>query len=167
MLTPYGVEGGGIYSLSRELMQTEGKATLFIDLLPDLGLKQIQEKLDKPRGKNSLSNHLRKVLNLDGAKFVLLKEKASSEELQDNAKLAFAIKNLRLELWRPRPIDEAISTIGGVKFENLDENLMLESIPGFYVIGEMLDWEAPTGGYLLQGCFSTAFAAVKGITENK
>lgn len=168
MLTPYGVEGGAFYAISRfirEKINIYTKATILIDLKPDLELSIVKEKLNKPRGKNSLSNHLRKQLKITGTAFILLKELTSKDDFLDMNVLAERIKSLELTLNKTRPLDESISTAGGVSFNEVDNSLMLKKIPGLYVIGEMLDWEAPTGGYLLQGCFSTAFRAVKGITK--
>ena len=166
MITPYGVEGGLIYSLS-SLIQKQIKekktASLSIDLLPDHYLTQVEKELLSSRGKNSISNFLRKKLNISGAKFLLLKECTTKEEFNSPLLLAKKIKELTITLNNSRPIDEAISTAGGINFSELDDSLMIKSLPDFYVIGEMVNWEAPTGGYLLQGCFSTAFWAVSSI----
>ncbi|PHO05045.1 aminoacetone oxidase family FAD-binding enzyme [Rhodobacteraceae bacterium 4F10] len=143
-----GVEGGGIYAVSRRLR--EG-ADLTVDLLPDLGEQAIRQRLSKPRGKASLANHLRKVLKLDPLKQALLMEFA--KPLPDD--LAPILKALPVRLSGPRPMDEAISTAGGVRFDALTDGLMLAETPGVFAAGEMLDWEAPTGGYLLTACIAT------------
>lgn len=169
MITEYGIEGVAVYSLSREIQEifnNSDSVTLYLDLTPDLVETEVLARLNKEKGKSSLSNHLRKTLSLKGSKFVLLKELTSKEEFSNFEKLARKIKRLPIKLTSARPIDEAISTIGGVNFSELDENLMLKKIPGTFVIGEMLDWEAPTGGYLLQGCYSTANWVSKYIKES-
>ncbi|PIK15227.1 TIGR03862 family flavoprotein [Halobacteriovorax sp. JY17] len=159
MITKYGIEGGGVYALS-SLIQgqiAERKtAIITLDLKPQLTEDEILEKINRPRKKNSLSNHLRKVLNLSKLSMKLLRELVSKDHFEDMAKLSKAIKNLPITLESARPLDEAISTSGGVRFSNLDKSLMLKGSKSIYLIGEMLDWEAPTGGYLLQGCFSMA-----------
>jgi uncharacterized flavoprotein (TIGR03862 family) len=166
LLTPYGVEGGGLYKFSalvREALNVGGPAQIFLDLLPDLSLEDVTRKIYKPKGKNSLSNHLRKKLKLSGLCFSLLKERTTQEEFNNLDHLAKKMKALPLNLICPRPLEESISTSGGIHFDNLDDSLMIKSLPGFFIAGEMLDWEAPTGGYLLQGCFSTAYKAAQGI----
>ncbi len=164
ILSQRGIEGGGIYALSRALR--EG-ATLTIDLMPDVPLEAIQARLAKPRGKASLGNHLRKTLRLSPAKQALLMECA--RPLPDD--IAPMIKALPIPLSGPRPIDEAISTAGGLKIDALDENLMLRTRPGTFVAGEMLDWEAPTGGYLVTACLATGrwagLAAAQWATNEK
>ena len=166
MLTPYGVEGGCLYQLSasvRETLHLEKFAQIYLDLLPDLSLEEVTRRIHKPKGKNSLSNHLRKKLKLSGLSFSLLKERTTLEEFNNLDLLAKKMKSLPLNLIRPRPLEESISTSGGIHFDNVDDFLMIKSLPGFFIAGEMLDWEAPTGGYLLQGCFSTAYKATQGI----
>lgn len=148
ILSERGIEGGGIYAISRPLRDG---AALTLDLMPDVPLASVRDKLSKPRGKTSLANHLRKTLRLDPARQALLMEFA--RPLPDD--LAPLIKALPIPLKEPRPIDEAISTRGGLKFSAVDENLMLKSRPGVFAAGEMLDWEAPTGGYLITGCLAT------------
>ncbi|MEP2530286.1 TIGR03862 family flavoprotein [Shimia sp.] len=143
-----GVEGGGIYAVSRLLRDGHG---LTIDLMPDLNEDDLRKRLARRRGKTSLSNHLRKTLRLDPVKQALLME--FGRPLPDD--LAPLIKALPVRLSGPRPMDEAISTAGGVPFSALDGTLMLASQPGVFAAGEMLDWEAPTGGYLLTGCLAT------------
>ena len=168
MLTIYGIEGTGIYALSTEMREEitkRGSAIITLDLIPDLNEEKIYEKLQKPRKKNSLTNHLRKCLNIDKNKLLLLQELLPKETLEDPYKLKSKIKNIKIDIQRTRPIDEAISTGGGISMETIDETFQLRSLPGFYVAGEMIDWEAPTGGYLLQGCFSIAHAVAKAVNQ--
>nr|WP_255596790.1 TIGR03862 family flavoprotein [Cognatishimia sp. MH4019] len=148
LLSERGLEGGGIYAVSRTVRDG---ATLQIDLLPDLSADQIRARLAKPRGKASLSNHLRKALRLDPAKQALLME--FGRPLPDD--LAPLLKALPIRHAGPRPMDEAISTAGGVPFTALNDDLMLKDARGVFCAGEMLDWEAPTGGYLITGCLAT------------
>ena len=151
-----------IYALSadlREQIASTGHAILRIDLTPERDPKSLAQALAKPRGSRSLANHLRSKANIEGVKAGLLHEIAAPSDLADPARLAAAIKNLPIRLLAPRPIEEAISTAGGVAFEALDERLMIRSLPGVFCAGEMLDWEAPTGGYLLSACFATGRAA--------
>ncbi|WP_166418054.1 TIGR03862 family flavoprotein [Cochlodiniinecator piscidefendens] len=149
-----GLEGGGIYAVSRALRLG---AALRIDLLPDVSLQDVEVRLAKPRGKNSLTNHLRKTLKLDPAKIALLRECANP--LPEGAALAGVIKSLPVALVGPRPIDEAISTAGGIHFDALTDDLMLKKLPGIFCAGEMLNWDAPTGGYLVTGCLATGRCA--------
>ncbi|KJZ19297.1 TIGR03862 family flavoprotein [Loktanella sp. S4079] len=148
VVSSQGIEGGGIYSLSKPLR--EG-APLTIDLLPDRSVDQIRRALAKPRGKMSQSNYLRKVLRLDPVRIALLSE--FGRPFPDD--LAPLIKKLPIRHAGPRPMDEAISTAGGVRFDALTDGLMLRARPGVFCAGEMLDWEAPTGGYLITGCLAT------------
>lgn len=145
-----GLEGGGLYPLSRAL---RAGAPLVIDLLPDRDIAWIEAALARPRGKSSLSNHLRKTLRLDPARLALLQEVA--RPLPRGAALAGLLKALPVPHSGPRPMDEAISTAGGIRWEGLDEGLQLTALPGVFAAGEMLDWEAPTGGYLLTACLAT------------
>ena len=168
VLTRTGVEGSLIYALSaqiREAINQQGSATVEIDLLPGKSLTDVQNALSKPRGARSMSKHLHSQLGIDGVKAGLLRELAPVEAFADPARLAQAVKRLPLTLIRPRPLDEAISTAGGVPFELLDERLMLKPLPGVFCAGEMLDWEAPTGGYLLTACFASGRAAGLGMVE--
>jgi len=168
VLTDTGVEGSLIYALSaqiREAINQQGSATVEIDLLPGKALGNVEKALRKPRGSRSMSRHLHSQLNLDGVKAALLRELAPSSAFADPALLAQAVKALPLTLKNPRPLDEAISTAGGVPFEVLDQRLMLTALPGIFCAGEMLDWEAPTGGYLLTGCFASGRAAGLGMLE--
>ncbi|WP_376781484.1 TIGR03862 family flavoprotein [Stutzerimonas nitrititolerans] len=166
VLTATGIEGSLVYALSadiRERINATGSATLLLDLLPDRSQAQIAGALARPRGSQSMAKHLHRQLKLDGAKAALLRELTAAETFQAPQALAAAIKALPIPLVRPRPLDEAISSAGGVPFEALDENLMLRQLPGVFCAGEMLDWEAPTGGYLLTACFATGRAAAEGV----
>lgn len=151
VISARGLEGGGIYAISRAVR--EG-GRLEIDLLPDLVADDVADRIAKPRGKTSFSNHLRKVLKLDAAKMALLMEFAAPLSKFPEV-LAQMIKGLPIAHSGLRPLDEAISTAGGIPFSALDENLMLHRMPGVFCAGEMLDWEAPTGGYLLTACLAT------------
>ena len=166
IISAYGIEGTGIYALSkylRESLEQNGSALLNIDLLPDLPLDKIVQRLHKPREKNSLSNFLRKQLNLSPSKLALLRELTAKSTFENPDLLALAIKKLSLTLTATRPIDEAISSAGGVSAKDLDSAFMLKKIPGVFCAGEMLDWDAPTGGYLLTGCFASGRAAGFGV----
>ncbi|MBI9071845.1 MAG: TIGR03862 family flavoprotein [Melioribacteraceae bacterium] len=168
MITSYGIEGGVIYHLSRYIrnkIEHEGFCTVYIDLKPDLSEAEILKRLSANRGKQSYTNFLRKKIKLSGAGFGLLKEATSKENMNEPKKLAAIIKKLPIVLTKPRPIEEAISTAGGIDFSEIDDKMMLKNLPGVFVCGEMLDWEAPTGGYLLQGCFSTGVFAADGIAR--
>jgi uncharacterized flavoprotein (TIGR03862 family) len=160
-----GVEGGLIYALSallRDAIETKGTATLHLDLAPDWDRARLLKELSHPRGRKSQSSHIQSRTGLKGVKMGLLRELTPAEDFADPAKLATAIKALPLKLTAPRPLAEAISTAGGVAFEALDEKLMIRSLPGVFCAGEMLDWEAPTGGYLLTACFASGRAAGAG-----
>jgi uncharacterized flavoprotein (TIGR03862 family) len=164
--TATGVEGSLIYAASallREEIRARGTATFDLDLLPAKSAAQVHAEASHPRGSRSLANHLKSRLGLEGIKLAILHEMLAKEELHDAARLAAAIKALPITLVAPRPIEEAISTAGGVRFETLDGNLMARELPGVFCAGEMLDWEAPTGGYLLAACFATGRAAARGV----
>lgn len=166
IITAHGIEGGLIYALSgalRDEIERNGQATLYLDLLPDFTLQHVQNQVTHPRGSRSLSSHLQSRLGLKGVKANLLREVLSAEQMQDATLLAHTIKALPLKLIAPRPLSEAISTAGGVTFEELNQSLMLKKMPGIFVAGEMLDWEAPTGGYLLSACFASGLAAGVGL----
>ena len=168
VITASGVEGSLIYALSapiREQINQHGTATIHLDLLPHKSLEQVAASLRKPRGSKSLSNHLRSQLGLDGVRAGLLRELSDAATFADVDRLAAAIKHLPLTLVRARPLDEAISTAGGVPFEALTEQLMLRQLPGVFCAGEMLDWEAPTGGYLLTACFASGRVAGQGMLD--
>jgi len=168
MITTTGIEGELIYALSaplRDEIARRGSMVLRVDLAPDRTQPQLARSLSRPRGKDSLANHLRKCTSLHGVKAGLVRELVDQETLSDPSRLAIALKSLPLTLVAPRPLAEAISTAGGVAFESLDEKLMVRNLPGVFCAGEMLDWEAPTGGYLLTGCFATGHAAGHGVLE--
>lgn len=167
LISQYGVEGSVIYALSaplRESIKQQGKVTLYLDLFPQSSLEKLQKQLAKPRGSQSLSNFLRKQINLKDIKMGLVRE-LIPEALADLTNLAKLLKALPIILTQPRPIAEAISSAGGVFFSELDTNLMLTKLPSVFCAGEMLDWEAPTGGYLLTGCFATGYSAGLGIID--
>ncbi len=168
MVTDSGVEGGLIYALSaplRDAIAARGHATLHLDLAPLRDLPRLTRDLSASRGKRSLSNHLQHQANIAGIKAGLLREVATAADLADGARLATLIKALPLKLTAPRPLDEAISSAGGIAFDALDEHLMLRAMPGVFCAGEMLDWEAPTGGYLLTACFASGRAAGAGAVD--
>jgi uncharacterized flavoprotein (TIGR03862 family) len=165
VVSDYGVEGSLVYALSAPLRDTiaaQGQAILHLDLLPDHDAARVLAEVSHPRGSRSLTTHLQSRLGLKGVKAGLLREALSAEAMHDPQQLAAAIKALPLKLTAPRPLDEAISSAGGVPFEALDEGLMLKALPGVFCAGEMLDWEAPTGGYLLTACFASGRAAGAG-----
>ena len=162
MVSDYGLEGGLIYALSaplREQINLTGSALITLDLLPNRDLASIITKLSGSRGKNSLSNFLRKQLSLDSVKIALLREVLSAEEMNQPQVLAQTLKAIPIKLIHTRPIAEAISSAGGVSFTELNQQLMLHKLPGVFCCGEMLDWEAPTGGYLLTACLASGRAA--------
>lgn len=168
VITASGIEGSLIYALSapiRDSIHRNGQATVHIDLLPGKPRDKVQAALAKPRGSRSMAKHLQSQLGIEGVKAGLLRELTGADTFNDPARLAAAIKALPLTLVRPRPLDEAISSAGGVAFEALDERLMLEHLPGVFCAGEMLDWEAPTGGYLLTACFASGRRAGLGMLE--
>ena len=162
VITAYGVEGGLIYAMSaalRDRIEATGSATLTLDLVPGKDLQRLTDALAQPRGSQSLPNHLRRRAGIGGVKAGLLRELLAAQDFSAPARLAAAIKSLPLTVVAARPLDEAISSAGGVSFEALDEHLMLRALPGVFCAGEMLDWEAPTGGYLLTACFASGHAA--------
>jgi uncharacterized flavoprotein (TIGR03862 family) len=166
VVTENGVEGGLIYTFSallREEISATGFAVIHIDLLPDKELTQLIAKMSQAQGKHSMANHLRKRVGIDGIKAGLLRETVPALDFDNPVQLCSAIKALPIKLIATRPIDEAISSAGGIAFEALDEHLMIRSMPGVFCAGEMLDWEAPTGGYLLTACFATGRAAGLGV----
>lgn len=168
VITATGIEGSLIYALSapiREEINRYGAAVIHIDLLPGRPVDKLQAALSKPRGSRSMAKHLHSQVGIDGVKAALLRELTDAETFADPALLARAIKALPLTLVKTRPLDEAISSAGGVRFEAMDERLMLKALPGVFCAGEMLDWEAPTGGYLLTGCFASGRAAGLGIVQ--
>ena len=168
LISTHGIEGGLIYALSaalRDKIEVNGEAVLHLDLLPDWALQRVQREAAHPRGARSLASHLQSRLGLKGVKANLLREVLSAEQMHDPVLLAQTIKMLPLRLVAPRPLNEAISSAGGVEFAALDQSLMLQRIPGVFCAGEMLDWEAPTGGYLLTACFASGHAAGKGVVQ--
>ena len=168
VITDSGIEGSLIYALSaqiREEINQHGSSTIFIDLLPGKTAQVIQKALEKPRGSRSMSRHLHSQVGIDGVKAALLRELAPREAFDDPSQLSEMLKSLPLRLTKARPLDEAISTAGGVTFEAIDQCLMLKQLPGVFCAGEMLDWEAPTGGYLLTACFASGRAAGLGVLE--
>jgi len=168
VVTATGIEGSLIYALSRSLRETinqQGKVTVYLDLLPHKSVAQIGGILAKPRGSNSLANYLRKQLAIDGIKAGLLRECVSKEEMNCPERLAQLLKALPICLYQTRPIAEAISSAGGVSWHELDDNLQLKKHPSIFCAGEMINWEAPTGGYLLTACFATAKCAALGVVR--
>jgi uncharacterized flavoprotein (TIGR03862 family) len=166
--TAQGVEGSLVYAASAQLRDEiirSGSATFQLDLLPDMAAEKVLQEVSHPRGSRSLSSHLKSRLNLDGIKAAILHELLDKSAINDPALLAAAIKSLPITLQAARPIDEAISSAGGVLFEVLTPGLMLEQLPGVFCAGEMLDWEAPTGGYLLHASFATGRAAGQGVLQ--
>ncbi|MFT6590536.1 MAG: putative flavoprotein (TIGR03862 family) [Rhodoferax sp.] len=164
--TDTGVEGSLIYatsSLLRDDIIRTGSATFTLDLLPDMSAEKVLAEVSHPRGSRSLSSHLKSRLHIDGIKAAILHELLSKAQINDPAQLATAIKALPMTLVATRPLDEAISSAGGVRLEVLDEQLMLAQLPGVFCAGEMLDWEAPTGGYLLTACLASGKAAGEGV----
>lgn len=164
IVTETGFEGSLIYAASallRDEIALRGRAVISLDLTPDVSLAQLTEKLAR-RGSRSVSSHLAR-MGIKDAKAGLLREVLPPHEFHDPARLAAALKTLPVTLTAPRPIAEAISTAGGVRFEALDARLMLHALPGVFCAGEMLDWEAPTGGYLLTACFASGYAAGQGV----
>jgi predicted flavoprotein YhiN len=162
------VEGSLIYAASallRDEIIRNGHAQLLLDLLPDMSAEKVLAEVLHPRGSRSLSSHLKSRLGLDGIKAAILHELLDKDTINDPVRLATAIKALPINLQAARPIDEAISSAGGVLFEVLTPGQMLEQLPGVFCAGEMLDWEAPTGGYLLQACFATGRAAGQGVLQ--
>ncbi|MFA7239764.1 MAG: TIGR03862 family flavoprotein [Sulfuricellaceae bacterium] len=168
VVTATGVEGGLIYALSaglRDEIEATGAAALHLDLAPGWELPRLAVALAHPRGSRSMSSHIQSRVGIKGVKMGLLREVLAAQDFADPARLAAAIKALPLRLIAPRPLDEAISSAGGVAFEALNERLMIRDLPGVFCAGEMLDWEAPTGGYLLTACFAGGRAAGQGVLD--
>ena len=168
VITKDGVEGGSVYTLSskiRDAIEKSGPTTLTIDLTPDKSEVDLAKALARQRGSKSMSNHIRRTTGLTGVKAQLLRECVPSEAFNDPAALASAIKALPLTLERPRPLTEAISTAGGVSFDALDDAFMVKSMENTYCAGEMLNWEAPTGGYLITACMATGSRVGNAIAE--
>jgi uncharacterized flavoprotein (TIGR03862 family) len=168
IVTKEGVEGSLIYSASallRDEIEARGKAVIMLDLAPDRSHEWLIERLSRSRGSRSMASHIEKTVNITGVKAGLLREFLSKEDFWSLQPLAHFIKNLPVPLIGTRPLDEAISSAGGVRFESLDEHLMLRSMPGVFCAGEMLDWEAPTGGYLITACMASGYVAGQGVLK--
>ncbi len=168
VLTATGIEGSLVYAIAadlRDAIARDGHALLHLDLVPGRSAERLRQDLARPRAGRSLAEHLRRHAGIHGAKTALLHECLDAPALQDTARVADALKHLPLRLSRPRPLAEAISTAGGVRLEGMDAGLMLERLPGVFCAGEMLDWEAPTGGYLLTACFASGRRAAEGAVR--
>lgn len=155
-----------IYAVSgllRDQIAREGQAAFELDLLPDRTAEQVLAQVAHPRGSRSLSSHLKSRLGLEGIKMAIVNELVSKDAMHEPARLAAALKALPIRLAAARPINEAISSAGGVRWEGLDAGLMVRSRPGLFCAGEMLDWEAPTGGYLLTACLASGVVAGEGV----
>ncbi len=166
VVTATGVEGSLVYaasSLLRDEIARNGQASFDIDLLPDRSAEHVLAQVRHPRGSRSLSSHLKSRLGLDGIKMGILHERLDKDAMNDPMRLAAAIKALPLTVSAARPIDEAISSAGGVQWDALNPDLMVEAKPGLFCAGEMLDWEAPTGGYLLTACLASGVVAGDGV----
>ncbi len=166
MITAQGLEGGAIYALSgalRDALAQDGQAEIVIDFCPAIDLLTLEVRLSRPRGKNSLANHLRKRAGLSALGAALLRESAGSEMPQSNREMAALIKACPIVVTGLAGLERAISSAGGISRSAVDDNFMLKAKPGTFVAGEMLDWDAPTGGYLLQATLSTAVAAANGL----
>lgn len=166
LISATGIEGGLIYAMSaplRDMLIAQGSATLYLDLAPGRSQERLAAELGRPRGSRSMASHLQSQAGIKGVKAGLLRECLTKADFDDPARLAAGIKALALTLVATRPLDEAISSAGGVRFEALDPQLMLRTRPGVFIAGEMLDWEAPTGGYLLTACFASGLAAGRGV----
>ncbi len=165
VVSEHGIEGSLIYAASaaiRDTIEANGSAQICLDLAPDKSLQRVITEVAHPRGSRSWSSHLQSRAGITGVKAGLLREVLGKDDYANPQRLAAAIKSLPLTLIAPRPIDEAISSAGGVRFEAMDSNLMLNALPGVFCAGEMLDWEAPTGGYLLTACFASGYVAGAG-----
>lgn len=166
VVSRHGIEGSLVYAHAaslRDRLERDGKAALTLDLTPSRTAERLRRDLARQDGKASFSNRLRKGAGLEGVKAALLRELAPDVSKADAERLAATIKSLPIPLLRPRPIAEAISSAGGIGLDQIDARYMLKAVPGLFVAGEMLDWEAPTGGYLLTACFATGRAAARGI----
>ncbi len=165
MITDSGIEGGAIYALGREIraaIESDSQATITVDLLPDLDEEEVRARLGRRRDRDSASTALRRTLGLQRVAIGLLREATGNELPRKKAPLAALAKAVPIHLLAPSPIDRAISTTGGIALDEVDDDFMLVRRPGVFAVGEMLDWDAPTGGYLLQATFSTAVAAARG-----
>jgi uncharacterized flavoprotein (TIGR03862 family) len=165
IVTETGIEGGVIYAVSawlRDEILAKGVAYIRLDLAPDREVSRLIKDLSRPRGARSMASHLRRRVGIRGVKAALLREFVPKQDFSHPTLLGAAIKGLEMPLIAPRPLDEAISTAGGVSFDALDGRLMIRALPGVFCAGEMLDWEAPTGGYLLTASFASGRAAGAG-----
>uniref|UniRef100_UPI0035622D76 TIGR03862 family flavoprotein n=1 Tax=Actinotalea sp. TaxID=1872145 RepID=UPI0035622D76 len=165
MLTRTGIEGGPVYAIGaavRAALDAEGRCTLRVDLRPDRTRDQLEARLRNRRAKDSVSSWLRRAIGLDPAAIALMREATGGALPAEPAAMAALVTSVPVEVTGSMPIDRAISSAGGICWSEVDEHLMLRRLPGTFVAGEMLDWEAPTGGYLLQGAFSTGVAAARG-----
>jgi uncharacterized flavoprotein (TIGR03862 family) len=170
IITAFGLEGSGIYALSpqiRAALKQYGHASVVIDLKPALSREEVALRLMNRRANRSLSKWLEEGLNLDATKIAVLKNLLSKEEYLNPIQLAEKIKSLPVRIHALSPIDEAISTVGGISLDEIDSHFQLKKMPGTYVIGEMLDWDGPTGGYLLQACFSMGYALARHLNQNE
>ncbi|WFC43562.1 TIGR03862 family flavoprotein [Pseudoxanthomonas sp. SE1] len=168
VVTATGIEGSLVYALSpilRDAIERDGHATLALDLLPGRDEQDLARRLARSRGSRSLSEHLRREAGVSGVRAALLYEVLDKTALAEPARIARTLKRFPFRLLRPRPIAEAISSAGGVALEALDDHLMLRALPGVFAAGEMLDWEAPTGGYLLTACFASGRHAARGVID--
>ena len=168
VVTEHGIEGSLVYALSaplRDRIDAAGQAVALLDLAPDWTPEKVLAAVTHPRGARSMSSHLQSRLGLTGVKAGLLRECAGADDFRDAERLGVLIKALPLTLARTRPIDEAISTAGGVGFDALEPGLMLRTAPGVFCAGEMLDWEAPTGGYLLTACMASGVVVAQGVAD--
>ena len=168
IITETGVEGSLIYACSallRDEIEASGRIVIHLDLAPGWTQARLAERLSRPRGSRTLASHLEKSIGLKGVKAGLLWEFVPKADFADPDRLARTVKDLPIPLIRPRPLEEAISSAGGIRFEALDKHLMLRNLPGVFCAGEMLDWEAPTGGYLLTACFASGRAAGQGALQ--
>jgi len=168
VVSRHGVEGSLVYAHSaalRDGLERDGHAELIVDLMPGREMERIAGDLARQNRKASFSTRLRKGAGIEGVKLALLREFVAPADLADPERLARHIKALRVPVLGPRPIEEAISSAGGVTFDSIDKDYMLDMLPGTFVAGEMLDWEAPTGGYLLTACLATGRAAARGIID--
>jgi len=168
VITETGIEGSLIYALSaplRDTLDMHGHALLELDLAPDRSLERLRHDLAKPRGSHTFSDHLRRQAGISGVKTALLHEVLDPSQRNDIDTLARTIKRLPLKLKQTRPLAEAISSAGGVRLEAMNDSLMLTALPGVFCAGEMLDWEAPTGGYLLTACFASGYRAGLGAAS--
>jgi uncharacterized flavoprotein (TIGR03862 family) len=166
MVTATGIEGSLIYEFSaplRDDIAAHGTAIITLDLAPDKSFTSLLEKFSQPAGKQSMANHLRKQIGIESVKAGLLREVLSPADFNDPVKVCSTIKSLPIKLVATRPLAEAISSAGGIRFDAVDEHLMIRTLPGTFCAGEMLDWEAPTGGYLLTACFASGRKAGEGV----